>query len=119
MAELQKTLRKQPFTYNDAVKIGLTKYALGQFIKQGVIERIEHGVYVPSDYDDTDPESQFHLASLQCGTPSCICLLSALDFHHVTDQIPKKIWIMVPQIKRVQSKRLQLIRTRKPYWNIE
>ncbi len=118
MLDLPKKLRKRPFTYRDAIEVGLTKYALVQLIKQGIVERIKRGIYIPTDYDDTNPESQLHLAALQCGTPSCICLLSALDYYHVTDQVPNKVWIMVPQQKRVRSSNLKLIRSRTPQWDI-
>lgn len=116
MARLPQNLAQHPFTYEEAIHKGLNQYTLAKLMSEGVIERVAKGVYIPSNYDDTNPESQFHLATLQCGTPSCICLLSALDFYHVTDQIPHKIWVMVPHIKRVRNKKLQLIRTRNPYW---
>ena len=114
----KKLLAQGPFTYQDALDEGLNQHAVEKLLKQGLIERVLRGIYVPADYDNTDPEAQYALATLQCGFPSCICLLSALDYHHVTDQIPNKVWIMVPQKKRVQSKHLKLIRARNPQWNI-
>ena len=115
---LPKKLSKHPFFYKDALALGLTKYALDKLIEIGKIERLDRGIYIPSNYDDTTTEAQFHLAALRCGTPSCICLLSALEQYHLTDEIPKKVWIMVPQTKRVLSKKLKLIRSRNPNWKI-
>ena len=50
--------------------------------------------------------------------PSSICLLTALEHYHVTDQVPKKIWVLVPEPKRVRSKDLKLIRSRNPQWDV-
>ena len=118
MKILPKQLTNRPFSFKEAVNMGLTKYALERLIEQGVVERIERGIYTPVDYDITTQEGQFAIASIQCGTPSCICLLSALEHYHVTDQIPNKVWVMVPQGKRVQGKNLKLIRARNPQWEI-
>ena len=109
---------KAPFSYRQAVEGGLNKYELGKMIDQGLIERTEKGLYVPASYDTTDMEGQYRLATLRCGEPSAICLLSGLDYYHLTDQIPKKLWIMVPQDKRVQSRELKLIRARNPQWEV-
>jgi predicted transcriptional regulator of viral defense system len=111
-------LMKRPFSYQQAVKVGLSKYELKKLMKQEAIERIERGIYAPTDYDVTDPEAQFQIATLKCSELSCICLLSALDAYHVTDQIPNKIWIMVPEHKRVRSSNLKLIRASNPRWDI-
>lgn len=118
MEKETKKFIQRPFSYQQAVELGLNKYALNKLIDEGLIERLEKGIYVPSDRDITEPEVQYQLAMLRCGEPSCICLLSALDYYHLTDQIPKKVWIMVPQNKRVQSSGLKLIRARNPQWDI-
>lgn len=118
MESKAKKLISKPFLYHQAVKLGLNKYELNKFIKQGLIERLEKGIYVPSDYDITEPEVQYQLATLRCGVPSCICLLSALDYYHLTDQISKQVWIMVSQNKRVRSSGLKLIRARNPQWDV-
>ena len=113
---LPKKLLKRPFSYNEAVKSGLNKYILNKLIEKGEIERLCRGMYINSNYDNTSVEAQFSLAAIQCGLPSCICLLSALEYYHLTDQITNKVWIMVPQSKRVQAANLKLIRSRNPNW---
>lgn len=118
MQQLPLELTERPFTYQDAIREGLTKYDLTQLMQEGIIERVARGVYMPADFDSTEPEGQYWLATVQCGKPSAICLLSALDDHHVTDQIPKQIWMMVPQSKRIQSNDIKLIRARHPQWDV-
>ncbi len=118
MKELPLKLVEKPFTYQNAIREGLTKYDLTQLMRAGVIERMARGVYMSTDYDSTEPEGQYLLATVQCGQPSAICLLSALDHYHVTDQIPKQVWVMVPQSKRIQSSQIKLIRARNPQWDV-
>lgn len=86
--------------------------------KEGTLDRLSRGVYQNSDINDTTGEDAYKVATIRCGTPSAICLLSALEHYHVTDQIPGQVWIMVPESKRVISKQLKLLRCRDPQWNI-
>ncbi len=113
-----RNLPKIPFSYRKALDIGVTKYALKKLMSEGMIEKLGRGIYQVSGQKDDLGESQYHAATIRCGLPSSICLLSALEHYHVTDQIPKRIWILVPESKRVQSKELKLIRSRNPQWDI-
>lgn len=97
---------------------GLSKTDLSRMVKGNILERLTRGVYQVHNSDEKIVESQYQAATLRCRIPSCICLLSALDYYHLTDQIPKKTWILVPHNKRVQSNQLKLIRSRDPKWHI-
>ena len=66
---------------------------------------------------DMDEETQFRVATVRVGTPSAICLLSALAYYDVTDTIPNKTWIMVPNSKRSKHRDLKLFRSRAPAWD--
>lgn len=70
MEKEAKKLIQGPFLYSQAVELGLNKYALNKLIDEGLIECLEKGIYVPSDYDITEPEAQYQLATLRCGEPS-------------------------------------------------
>lgn len=118
MKKLPVKLAKKPFFYHEAVETGLNKYDLNQLMQNGEIERVAHGLYAPVDYDSTQQEAQYRLASQRCGEPSAICLLSALDYYQLTEEIPSKVWVLVPDEKRVQSNELRLIRSRQPNWNV-
>ena len=71
-----------------------------------------------SGRDDETGEDRYRIATLRCGTPSAVCLLSALEHYHVTDQITKQVWVLVPEPKRIASKELKLVRSRNPQWDI-
>lgn len=64
----------------------------------------------------TDEEKEYIMATIKCGSPSVICLLSALEHYHLTDIITKQTWVMVPESKRINDSRLRLIRSRNPHW---
>lgn len=116
--KLPKFLAVSPFSLEEAIAAGLTKYAVSKLLKQGSLERVSHGIYQAADRAMFEQEDQYRSATLRCGQPSAICLLSALEHYHLTDLIPNKTWIMVPNEKRVRANELKLVRLRKPHWEI-
>ena len=117
MRRLPLKLQNKPFTVKQAAKMGLSFYELSKLVSSGVVEQISRGIYQVSS-GDLDEESQYRIATLRVGTPSAICLLSALSHYHLTDMIPKKTWIMVPGGKRTADRTLKLFRSRNPQWKI-
>lgn len=115
---LPTELLKRPFSLAEALSYGLSKSYLTRMVKAGLLERLGRGVYQVSSADPEKREELYHIATLRCGTPSAICLLSALDHYHLTDQIPKRTWMLVPASKRVRASDLKLIRSRNPHWKI-
>jgi len=115
--KLPKKLLKGPFTLKEALKRGITRYQLQQLLQLEQVIKISHGIY---ESIDTEPslESDFRAATLKVGNPSCVCLLSALDYYHLVDTISNKTWMMVPQSKRVSAKNIKIYRSQNPYWNI-
>lgn len=115
---IPKSLRNSQFRFCEAIKAGLTKRALKRLLEDGVLERVERGIYQrPSKQSDL-PEDHYRTAMLRCGVPSSICLLSALEHYNLTDQIPKRVWVLVPSSKRTSFKGLRLLRSRDPQWTI-
>lgn len=117
MGQLPAELKKKPFTLGQAVKRGVSRYLLKKLLAEGVIEQLVRGVYRVSKGDISD-EDQFRAATLRVGSPSAVCLVSALFHYQLTDTIPKKTWIMVPISKRTIYRDLRLLRTRNPEWNV-
>jgi predicted transcriptional regulator of viral defense system len=115
---IPKKLQRRPFSTQEAVDAGISKPTLTRLVAADLLERVSRGVYQLSDVDDGTMEYLYQAATLRCGAPSCICLLSALEHYHLTDEITKQTWMMVPHSKRVQSSQLKLIRSRNPHWNI-
>lgn len=115
--EFSQKLQKGLFTTQDALQKGLNKKDLIFLLDTDVIVRLTRGIYCSAEHDLSE-EDWAVLATKIVGTPSALCLLSALSYHHLTDIIPKKIWIMVLAEKRTQHKKLRLFRTANPRWNI-
>ena len=109
---------KRPFSAQEALSLGLSKATLTRRVATGQFDRLSRGVYQISGRDDETGEDRYRMATLRCGTPSAVCLLSALEHYHVTDQITQQVWVLVPEPKRVASKELKLVRARNPQWDV-
>ncbi len=117
MQTIPSVLKKGCFSKTEAEKNGVSRYRLYSWLDSGVLEKLERGVYrVPqADFNDEDA---FRTATLRLGKKSAVCLLSALIFHNLTDEIPRQTWLMVEQQKRSKHKDLKLIRLAEPKWKI-
>jgi predicted transcriptional regulator of viral defense system len=113
-----KTLPKRPFSYQEALNLGVGQHIVKKLLAQDLIERLSHGIYQLAAQTGGAGEDLYRAATLRCGIPSCVCLLSALEYHHLTDQIAKKVWMLVPETKRIKARELKLIRSRCPRWDI-
>lgn len=105
----------QPFSYSDLKKIGINQRQIRLLLKDQQIQRINRGIYLVSGSDLTDQE-QFRAATLRVGSPSAICLFSALSHYDLIDAIPKKVWILVSDTKHTTHKDIRLLRSRNPKW---
>jgi predicted transcriptional regulator of viral defense system len=85
------------FTSAEAKKQGVPGHALAYLVKRGILERIYPGGYRFSQYE---PKVEFqweNLALVAVSIPDgIICLISALCYHDLTDQIMREVWIAVP-----------------------
>jgi len=115
--KLKKNLQKCLFTTQKAIQSGLKKKDLVPLVEDGTIIRLARGIYCQTEHDLSE-EDQAILATLIVGKPSALCLLSALSYHHLTDIISKKIWVIVAVAKRTQYAKLRLFRSSNPKWNI-
>jgi predicted transcriptional regulator of viral defense system len=117
MGQLPSRLREKPFTLSQAAELGVSRYRLLKLVSEGRVEQLARGIYRVSK-GDINEEDQYRAAALRVGEPSAICLISALAQYGLTDVIPKKTWILVPNSKRTAYPDLKLLRTRNPEWHI-
>lgn len=120
MGFLQKIMSHfgtKPFSRTDLTKLGITRNKLQLLIQKDEVQKISRGVYQIAGSNLSD-EELFQGATIRVGKQSAICLLSALAYYNLTDQIPKKIWIMLPARKRSIHKDLRVFRSRNPKWKI-
>ncbi len=109
--------RKQPFSTSEAHSLGVSASLLAYYCKQGKVKRICHGVYEPLE-TVINPYSDVEIL-VKKNIEFTICLLSALQIHEFTTQLPNSLWIAVPygaRIPKAENVALSCIRlTEAPY----
>ena len=111
------TFKGQPFKLKEGEKAGIPRSIIRSWLEDDIIERIAHGTYRSSS-NEYDTETAYIEATAIVGSTSAICLLSALELYNLTDQIPKKTWLMVSADKRTANNKIRLLRSRNPMWKI-
>lgn len=78
----------------DLDELGVAREYLNKLHHEGYFERVGRGLYRLAD-SDIGTHSQ--LAEVAKRAPKAVaCLISALDFHELTTQIPHQIWLAIP-----------------------
>ncbi len=87
----QAALNKHPCSSLELTHFGVARSTLSRWAKSGRIIRLAHGLYgLPeSAYDE-----HHSLVLAQGQMPhGVLCLLSALQFHGLTSQLPREVWM--------------------------
>lgn len=111
---LEKLLKKPTFSTKDARSVGLSASSLSYYARLGTIERVSHGIYKNPEFQSSAPFEWQDLLETASGIPNgTICLISALSYYGLTQEIQRQYWIAIPHedglIKRPKTK---IIRTR-------
>lgn len=95
--KIQRFAKEATFTAKEAREAGIPARMLSYFCKKGVIERISRGVYrgTQSKLDIAFEWEDLALVALSI-PKGVICLISALCYYDLTDQIMREFWIAVP-----------------------
>ena len=74
-------------------RAGITAASVSRLERRGVVTRLSRGLY---QLADAIPEANHSLAEAAKRVPKgVICLTSALAFHGITDQMPRRVWIAI------------------------
>ena len=77
----------------DFTDIGVTAATVGRMENDGEVVRLARGLY---QLPEAELDANHSLAEAAKRFPNCvICLVSALAFHEITDQLPRSIWIAI------------------------
>ena len=87
-------------TSDDIVDVGISRTSLAYLAKRGILRRIARGVYVPFEHISENETFQMACLTVPHGV---VCLLSALQFHEITTQIPMKVWIAIERNKTMKT----------------
>lgn len=97
MSRLQQTVlyleKTGPCRVRDLETAGFRRQDLAALLRVGKIERLARGVYQAAQ---SPLPTRPGYAELFLRAPKAVlCLLSALDFHELTTQLPHEVWIAV------------------------
>ncbi|MCP4605457.1 MAG: transcriptional regulator [Proteobacteria bacterium] len=100
-----------PVRARDLKESGIPRIYLRRLCDRGVLERVDRGLYRLVDA----PVTQDHtLAQVAKRVPHAIvCLLSALQVHQLTTELPHSVWIMIDRYARmpkVSYPKLEVVR---------
>lgn len=80
---------------SDLNAIGVPRVVLSRMTKAGQLERVGRGLYRRSEATVSEHES---LSAIATRVPQAVfCLLTALQFHELTTQLPRQVWITMPR----------------------
>lgn len=86
-------LHEGPLRAAQIRQLGVPPSRLRTWVESGKVERLARGLYALPDQERNE---HFHLVEAAKLAPrSVVCLLSALQFHGLTTQIPREIWIAI------------------------
>jgi predicted transcriptional regulator of viral defense system len=75
--------------------LGIGRVVLTRLTASGQLQRVGRGVYRLPDAHGAEHES---LATIAVKVPQAVfCLLTALQIHELTTQLPRQVWIAMPQ----------------------
>ncbi len=77
----------------DIERLGVSREYLRRLVMKGVVERIGRGLYALPDAEPSENRSLVEAARLV--PRGVVCLLSALQFHQLTTQLPREVWLAV------------------------
>jgi len=89
------------FRPRDAEAAGIAYAELRRLETDGMVEREARGLYHGTDMEPT----RFHSIAAVCARvpDAVVCLLTALEVHEIGTQLPRQIWIAVPQKNRTPT----------------
>jgi len=104
-SEVLKLAQSQVVRPRDIKALGAPRTVLGHLVESGELVRTGRGLYVAADFDLTEHHS---LAEAAKRWPQAVvCLLSALQFHELSLELPSEVWIAVPRGHSPRSRDLR------------
>ena len=92
---LRLARRKSLLRPSDLAELGIPRVYLTRLTADGQLAKAGRGLYRLAETTLSENES---LAIVAARVPQAVfCLLSALQFHALTTQLPRQVWIALPQ----------------------
>ncbi|HRE87997.1 MAG TPA: AbiEi antitoxin N-terminal domain-containing protein [Myxococcota bacterium] len=98
---LLRLARRGPIRARDLEAKGIPRSTLTRLVASGELEHVDRGLYRLADAPLTESAS---LAEVGKRVPhGVICLLSALQFHGLTTEVPFAVWLLIDRHARPPS----------------
>jgi len=102
----------------DLKEIGVTATAISRAVADGDLIRVDRGLY---QLPEAEIETHATLAEVaKRASNAVVCLMSALAYHGLTDQLPRKVWIAIGAKDwepKMSYPPIRLVRFREPYFS--
>jgi predicted transcriptional regulator of viral defense system len=100
------------FTFKQAKEAGLPQSAVVRLTNTGVIEKISRGIYESSERQLDPATRDFAVACITLGEESVIGGLTALFNYGLAEEVPAKLWVLVPPTTYRTARQYRLVRTK-------
>ena len=111
-AELENLKKLGVFSLADAKKAGVSQSKLSRLAEDERIIKLGSGFYMHPEASQDPGTIDYVIACRKFGARSFIGGLSALAFYRLIDEVPDRIWVIVPPEKRTIEALYRLIRSR-------
>lgn len=111
-ASLSKLRAAGIFHLADARKAGITRPSLMRLVEAGAIEHLGHDLYKHPSVDLDPIQESFAVACHALGKRAVVSGLSALAYYNLTEQVPSRIWLLVPYATKSRTSVYRCIRTK-------
>ena len=95
---------------------GIAATTISRAVEDGAVIRVGRGLY---QLPDSDMDAALTLAEASKRVPKgTICMISALAYHGLTDQMPRKVWMAIGASSwapSIEYPPLRIVRFRPPY----
>jgi len=101
----------------DLREFGISGTAVSRATAEGILIRLSRGIYTKPD---ANMDASFQLAEIAKRYPDgVICLVSALSFYGVTDQLPSQVWLAIENKAWKPKSDFPKIRVDVPFYTLE
>lgn len=87
----------------DVEEVGASRTLLAYLARKGQLRRVSRGTYALADHVF---EFEAFVVAATAAPHGVICLLSALQFHEMTTQMPMKTWIAIERGTRIPTSKV-------------
>ena len=108
---LLRLARKGPLRSRELAAQGIPRSYLGRVVAQGLLERVGRGMYQAPNAHIT--ELHTIAETMKRVTHGVICLLSSLQMHGLTTEVPHAVWVLIDthaRAPRSTPSKLEIVR---------